>query len=195
MTTHARVLEQAVRGTGTVLPMRFGVVMAGEPAVKEHLLDAYHSELEQQLQEMKDKVELRLRAVYEEDALMREIVQEEPRHRAAPRRVAGRRGPGRHVLQAVELGELVAKAVERKRDQDAAAILDELAPMASESTTASLRTSGSCSTPVPGRSRPDAGVRRAVDAIGRAKRNQIGLKYVGPLPPPRSSGSTASAWE
>src|ERR1700694_5306833 len=40
MTAHARVLEEALQ-QGTVLPMRFGVVMAGAPAVKTNLLDAH----------------------------------------------------------------------------------------------------------------------------------------------------------
>src|SRR3978361_2359648 len=77
MTAHARVLEEALQH-GTVLPMRFGVVMAGEPAVKRALLDAHRDELNQQLQEMAGKVELRVRAVYNEDTLMREVLREEP---------------------------------------------------------------------------------------------------------------------
>src|SRR5947209_15309705 len=77
MTIHARVLEEALQ-YGTVLPMRFGVVMDGEPAVKRALLDAHRDELNQQLQEMAGKVELRVRAVYNEDTLMREIIREDP---------------------------------------------------------------------------------------------------------------------
>jgi len=40
LTVHARVLERAL-AQGTVLPMRFGVVMAGEAAVRRHVLDAH----------------------------------------------------------------------------------------------------------------------------------------------------------
>ena len=44
MTTHARVLE-AAHSLGTVLPMRFGVVMDGEDEVTHSLLEAHHDEL------------------------------------------------------------------------------------------------------------------------------------------------------
>src|SRR5436190_23675037 len=47
---HSRVLEKALE-QGTVLPMRFGVVMESESAVREELLDTHKRELEAQLEE------------------------------------------------------------------------------------------------------------------------------------------------
>ena len=72
--THARVLGRA-RAQGVVLPMRFGVVMPDEDAVRRELLEEYRDELLLQLREVDGKGELRLRAVYEEEALMKEIVE------------------------------------------------------------------------------------------------------------------------
>src|SRR5689334_14022795 len=49
--THSRVLEQAFEH-GAVLPMRFGIVMPHEQAVRDELLDPHRAELEAQLEEM-----------------------------------------------------------------------------------------------------------------------------------------------
>ena len=182
MTTHARVLEEAIQH-GTVLPMRFGVVMAGEPAVKQHLLDAYQAELEQQLEEMSGKVEVRLRAVYEEDALMREVVRE---NRDIEKLRESLRGADQDATyyKRIELGELVARAVERKRDQDAVAILTQLEPLATAAQTgepANERIVLSTSFLVE-RDRL-AEFDEAVDEVGREQADRMRLKYVGPLPP------------
>src|SRR5690348_16787348 len=75
--THARVLEQAL-GRGTVLPMSFGVVVEGPDEVRRRVLEGHAEELTAQLGELEGKVELSVRAVYEEDALMREIVESHP---------------------------------------------------------------------------------------------------------------------
>src|SRR5438067_2205845 len=72
---HARVLEDAV-SSGTVLPMRFGIVMEGEEEVRQRLLQAHSEELRIQLERFADKVEINIRASYDEQLLMREVVSE-----------------------------------------------------------------------------------------------------------------------
>src|SRR5436190_14260413 len=68
---HSRVLEQALDG-GVVLPMRFGVVMPDEGAVREQLLGAHREELRAQLDEMEGKVEINIKGLYDEPAILRE---------------------------------------------------------------------------------------------------------------------------
>src|SRR5919108_1327164 len=70
--THSRVLERALEG-GAVLPMRFGVVMPNEKSVRDDLLAAHRAELEAQLDEMDGKIEVNLKGIYEEDAVLREV--------------------------------------------------------------------------------------------------------------------------
>jgi hypothetical protein len=182
MTTHARVLEEALL-TGTVLPMRFGVVMAGEPAVKSALLDAHLDELKQQLSEMAGKVELRVRAVYDEQNLMREVVQED--QDIARLRDSLRGAPEDATYYGrIQLGEMVAKAVERKRDGDAAQLLDILTPLAlaihaGEPNNERIVLNASFLV-----ERADmAEFDEAVDEIGRTQADRMRLKYTGPLPP------------
>jgi hypothetical protein len=182
MTAHARVLEEALEH-GTVLPMRFGVVMAGEPAVKQHLLDAHRNELERQLNELSGKIELRVRAVYDEDQLMREVVQE---NQDIARQRESLRGASEDATYygRIQLGEMVAQAVERKRDRDAATLLEQLAPLAvavevGEPSNDRVVISASFLVERERMSEFDD----AVDVVGRAQADRMRIKYTGPLPP------------
>src|SRR5947209_13385079 len=181
MTIHARVLEEALQH-GTVLPMRFGVVMDGEPAVRSALLEAHRDELIRQLDEMTGKVELRLRAVYDESVLMREVVQED--HGIGRLRESLRGKPeDATYYERIQLGEMVAAAVERKREQDADRMLEQLVPL-----------SLAIEVGDPGNERVAlnasflvergqiAAFDVAVDELGREQNGPMRLKYTGPLP-------------
>ena len=71
---HARILNDALE-RGTVLPMRFGVVMERTEEVRERLLAEHSAELRAQLHRLTGMVEIELRATYDEPTLMREIVE------------------------------------------------------------------------------------------------------------------------
>ncbi len=182
ITTHAEVLERALQG-GTVLPMRFGVVMAGEDAIRSQLLDAHRDELREQLEELTGKVELRLRAVYEEATLMREVVAENPEIAKLRQAIQGQSQDASYYGR-IQLGEQVADAVARKREQDAEGILDALGPLMLD-----LRVAD------PGHERVALSASflvaedqmqefdSAVEEIGRQQDSRMRLKYTGPLPP------------
>jgi hypothetical protein len=124
--THAEVLDKAL-AEGTVLPMRFGVVMDGSDDVRRQLLERHAEDLRDQLHDLAGKVELNVRAVYEEDVVLREVVSEDPE--IARLREAVRDQPeDATYYERIRLGELVAQAVERRREQDAQAIIDLLTP-------------------------------------------------------------------
>src|SRR5436190_7263430 len=71
--THSRVLERALE-RGVVLPMQFGVVMPSEESVRDELLAAHREELKSQLDEMDGKVEVNVKGIYEEQAILREVL-------------------------------------------------------------------------------------------------------------------------
>jgi hypothetical protein len=123
---HAEVLDQAL-AQGTVLPMRFGVVMDGSDDVRRQLLERHGEDLRNQLNDLAGKVELNVRAVYEEDVVLREVVSEDPEI-ARLREVVRDRSEDAAYYERIRLGELAAKAVERRRERDAHAIIDLLAP-------------------------------------------------------------------
>ncbi|HET8976864.1 MAG TPA: GvpL/GvpF family gas vesicle protein [Solirubrobacteraceae bacterium] len=182
MTAHAQVLEAALE-VGTVLPMRFGIVLPGEDAVRADLLQGHEQELRQQLQELAGKVELKLRATYDEPRLMREVVAEDAE--VAHLRDSLRGAPEDATYYArIRLGELVAAGVERKRQADGQAILDLLSPLAlgvEVSDPAHERIVLSASFLVD--ADRIAEFDEAVEGIGRAQAERMRLKYTGPLPP------------
>jgi hypothetical protein len=181
MTTHARVLE-AAHSLGTVLPMRFGVVMDGDE-VTHRLLEAHHDELLGQLQEFEGKAELKLRATYEEDPLLREIVSED--QDVARLRESLRGAPEDATYYGrIQLGELVSRAIERKRERDAAAIMEALAPLALDAELTPPpheRIVLSASFLVETSRLPEFDA--AVDQVGERQGGRMRFKYTGPLPP------------
>jgi hypothetical protein len=127
---HAHVLEDAV-ASGTVLPMRFGVVMDGDEEVRQRLLRAHADELRTQLERFADKVEVSIRATYDEHRLMREVLAENPDVKHLRDSLRGKPDDATYY-ERIRLGELVSKAVERKREADSARILEALWPFASD---------------------------------------------------------------
>jgi hypothetical protein len=179
---HARVLERA-HEHDTVLPMRFGMIMADADEVVERLLLAHGAGLREQLAAFAGTVELRLRATYEEEPVLREIVRDD---RDVARLRESLRGapPDATYYGQIRLGELVAQAMSRKRDRDAAAILDELEPLAlavDVATPANERIVLAASFLV---SRDRIGdFDAAVNEVGAGQAGRMRLKYTGPLPP------------
>jgi gas vesicle protein GvpL/GvpF len=125
---HAHVLERALE-LGPVLPMRFGVVMSGTEEVRSRLLEEHGEELRSQLADFAGKVEIRIRAIYDEESLMQEVVRENP-DIAALRHAVRAGSDDATYYERIRLGELVAAAVERRRERDAEAIVDALASAA-----------------------------------------------------------------
>jgi hypothetical protein len=122
---HARVLERAIE-RGTVLPMRFGVVMPSESAVREQLLDPHRGELEAQLEEMDGKLEVNVKGIYDERALLTEVVNE---HREIAELREALRGKPEDATyyDRIQLGEMIAEAVNDKRGRDGDEIVGRLA--------------------------------------------------------------------
>jgi hypothetical protein len=121
---HAQVLGRAL-AQGTVLPMRFGVVMDGSEEIRHRLLEDHADDLRVQLRELEGKVELNVRAVYEEEVLLREVLREDEEIAALRESVRGRPQDATYY-ERIRLGELVARAVARKRERDADAVVDAL---------------------------------------------------------------------
>jgi hypothetical protein len=179
---HSRVLERAL-SNGVVLPMRFGMVMPDADAVREELLERYHDDLLAQLEELAGKVEIDLRALYDEQVVMREIVAGDPR--IARRTEALReRDPDSAYYERVALGQMVAEALERVREADTASLLETLEPLAVAAQVAEPeheRVAAHVSFLV-----EDAQLHEfdeAVDELGRAQAGRVRLRYTGPLAP------------
>jgi hypothetical protein len=179
---HMRVLTDAL-SCGPVLPMRVGVVMQDDEDVRTRLLRRHAPELARQLDELAGKVEMRVRASYEEGQLMREVVLENPDIARLRDTVRGRPEDATYY-QRIDLGERVAAAVQRKRALDARRILDMLAPVTLDA---------ALTQPAHERIALNASFLVArdrlsefdglLDALGQAQAGRIRIKCTGPLAP------------
>jgi hypothetical protein len=180
--THARVLEKALE-RGAVLPMRFGVLMPGESAVREELLEPHRSELEEQLDALDDKVELNVKGIYGEATVLREILAED--HEVAELREVIRETPeDAAYYERIRLGELIAGALEAKREDDEQWIIDELARHAVAVEPAKLvheHMVVSASFLVDRDRRAD--FEEALERIAAEQHPRIAFRLTGPLPP------------
>jgi hypothetical protein len=112
-----------------VLPVRFGIVMSGPEEIRSRLLDEHAPELREQLTELEGKVEVRIRANYDEDGLLREVIRDHPEIAALRAQMRGRSDDATYY-ERIRLGELVATAVERRREHDAQVIVEALSAIA-----------------------------------------------------------------
>jgi hypothetical protein len=180
--THSRVLEEAI-GRGTVLPMRFGVVMPDESAVRDELLAAHRDELEAQLDEMDGKVEISIKGLYDEHIVLSEVVEQD--REVAQLRDAIRDQPEEATYyERIRLGELVAEALGAKREEDQERIVGALARHAvaveaSEPVHERMAVNASFLVERKGVGDFD----RALDRIAAEEGGRIRFKYTGPLAP------------
>jgi hypothetical protein len=180
--THSRVLANALED-GVVLPMRFGVVMPSEASVRDELLAAHREELEAQLEEMNGKVEVNLKGIYEEEPVLREVLEENPEV-AQLRDAIGSQPEDATYYERIRLGELVAEALAAKRTADEEQIVDRLAAQA---------LAVELGQPVHERMALSASFLlerdriadfdRALDEVAAEHAQRIRFKYTGPLPP------------
>jgi hypothetical protein len=125
---HWRVLEAAIEAA-TVLPLRFGTVMADDQAVRENLLGAAAEHLAALLDELRGRVQISVKGTYVEDGLMRGVVAGSPAVAALRERLKGLPEDAAY-FERVRLGELVAAEVERHREAESAHALAALDPHA-----------------------------------------------------------------
>jgi hypothetical protein len=169
---HQDVVQRAF-ARSTVVPFRFGTVFADESAVVSELLEPRYGAFVSLLERLEDMVELSVRAYYVEDAVLREIVEED-------RAVARLRGRGSDVA----LGEAVAHALDRKRAAEATSIERALTRLADDAVLEPPRTEyelfrGAFLVRQSALDSFDA----AMNALARERDGVVVFKYVGPLPP------------
>jgi hypothetical protein len=128
---HLDVIEEAFAKT-TILPCRFGTVVDSLADVNDELLAGRRDELLHGLAQLDGRVQLNVKATYDEDLLLAGIVASDPE--VARLREATRTLGDAGYYEQLRLGERVAAAVAAQRDADAARIVDALAAEAEDVT-------------------------------------------------------------
>ena len=179
---HEAVIEE-VMARADVLPVRFGTVAESDAAIQDDLLRHAAAAVRQQLQRVRGCVELGVKALWHAERLFAEIAEGDAAIRALRDELAGH-DPTATYYQQIQLGELVAGAIEQLRDWEADHLLGALAPLARETQTNPPQTdlmALNASFLVPRGVVGACGVR--VEALRQAQRHRLIVKDAGPLPP------------
>jgi hypothetical protein len=180
--THWRVLEDACSST-TVLPVRFGTVMADDGAVVDEFLAPSHDELAAALAEMAGKVQLMVKGFYEQEALLTAVVARSPAIARLREQVQALPEAAAYYKR-IELGQRVAAEVERARERDAQAVIERLQPLALDARLEPPSTAdGAFNAAFLVEEKRVEEFNQAVTALKRELAGRIRLRYVGPLPP------------
>ncbi|MEU8826301.1 GvpL/GvpF family gas vesicle protein [Streptomyces sp. NPDC048636] len=123
---HQHVLAE-VGDAHPVLPMRFGSVSTNDDDVRT-VLSEHAERYHDQLSRLADRVEYNVKAVHEENAVLHQVLSEEPELRMMAE--ANRASGGGTYEDRVRFGELVAAAVRAREARDAALVEKALAPAA-----------------------------------------------------------------
>jgi Gas vesicle synthesis protein GvpL/GvpF len=180
--SHRRVLGKAIE-QGTVIPMRFGMVMDDDDTVRERLLQRHACRLNEVLRELDGMVQMTLRAFYAGDALLRAAIAGDDEIAQMNELVAGHPEAESHPNK-VALGERVAAAVDRHRARDAESLLERIRPLVSDiqvDPPGSDRVAASAQLLVRRESR--AALDALIAELTPKLEGYIALRYIGPLPP------------
>ncbi|KAF0119113.1 MAG: GvpL/GvpF-family gas vesicle protein 1 [Rhodospirillaceae bacterium] len=77
MMAHTRVLEEVMQ-TSVLLPVRFGTVASTPEIITDRLLTPRYDEFSHLLEQVRDRVELGLKAFWQEGIVFKEIIDENP---------------------------------------------------------------------------------------------------------------------
>lgn len=182
MMTHTRVLEEVMQ-SHTVLPVRFGIVAPDTEAIERQLTGQRAVALTTALDRLEGKIELGLKAFWFEEVIFAEIVAANPAIRELRDLLTGRSADETYY-ERIKLGELIEGEMRRRREADAAQILDHLRPLAEEylvSPPITDRMVVNAAFLIPRSS--EAALEAAVNELDAVLGKRIMFKLVGPVPP------------
>jgi len=126
---HEKAIE-VVMAEHTVLPVRFATVAEDEEKV-EKILEAEHDTFRDTLNGMKDKTELGFKAIFKEDAVYKDILENYENIRLLKEKVAAL-PPEKSHYQYIEIGKMVEQALQKEKEIVKDDILNTLSPLAVE---------------------------------------------------------------
>ena len=178
---HAGVIEK-VHHSCAVLPMRFGGALDNADAVVTELLAPHADAFADALRRIENHEQFIIRGRYLQGVAFAEILAEDT-HVARLSAWLRERDAETHRLEAIELGRLVARALERKQQADMEFMKEFLEPRVTaivERAPASPETAVDVAFLV--RRTDRSAFERAAEEVGRLWDSRIRLRLVGPLP-------------
>ena len=179
---HARVIETIYQSC-PVLPMRFGGALENTDAVVTELLDPHADAFAGALRRIENHEQFILRGRYVQGTAFAEVLAEQPKV-ARMSAWLRERDADTYRLEAIQLGTLVARALERKQQADMKFMrefLESRVTAIAERAPATPETAVDAAFLV---RRPDrSAFEQAAEELGRRWHSRIRVRLVGPLPP------------
>jgi len=187
LTCHQRVIEEVMQEGYDVLPVRFGTVAKSEEDIREKILKAKRRELLETFPIAEGRVELGLRAIWKNmPGIFQEIVKQNLEIQEAKR--IAQKNP--FQMRIAGVGELVQKALDAKRENEAHKILSPLKKLAVKFKERELLRSPeplkdsmilSSAFLVPKKNEKEFD--KKVEAFTKEYGERIKFIYIGPIPP------------
>jgi hypothetical protein len=179
---HEHVVEEAMQRSD-VLPVAFSTIAGREVDISEHLLRKRFDELHAHLEDVRDRVELGLKVLWNEERLFAEVVMENDDIRSLQQSIAGSPEDASYYDR-IQLGQLTEQAISVKNDDEVQAVLDVLEPLAvaTQVNKNFMERMILNAAFLVDKSR-EAEFDEAVRAVGESNAGRLIFQYVGPLPP------------
>ena len=188
---HLGVLEKAFAGS-TIVPCAFGMVLSSDQAVVDEFLEPRGDELREVLQRLDGFGQLNVRAAYDEEVVLQEIVAGDATIAHLREQTRGLDEVAGHDLR-IRLGEHVSAALASVRERDAEALLDRLAPNAADVVVEDAGGDVLKASFLVAREGSIAFDRELEDA-SREGAPRLRIEVVGPLPPTAFASAERGAW-
>jgi hypothetical protein len=178
---HEKAIE-TVMAEYTVLPVRFATVAEDEEKVKR-ILGKEHDRFKDLLDNIKNKTELSLKAIFEEEVVYRDILEKYEDIRLLKGKIAAI-APEKSHYHRMEIGRMVEEALRKEREIVKDDIINTLSPLAVEvktnDTYGELMIINAAFFVA---KEKEADFDRRVQGLGDKYSEKVTFKYVGPLPP------------
>jgi len=188
LSAHLRVIESAFEST-TVLPCPFGTVVPSVTELKERVLAGAREDLLAGLTRLDGTVQMNVKATYDEEALLREIVAADSEVAALRERTLGAGEAG--YYDRLRLGEIVAARIAERAELDGERLIHALAAdaidVAVEQPEAGSALRASFLVERPSLRRFDA----TLEALADREQPLLRFDAIGPLPPTAFAGACA----
>jgi hypothetical protein len=178
---HEKAIEE-VMTEYTVLPVRFATIAEDEEKVKR-ILEKEHEKFKELLDNVKDKTELGLKAMFREETIYRDILEKYEEIKSLKEKLA-KLTPEKSHYHCVQIGTMVEDALQREKQIVKTDILNTLQPLALEvktnDTYGELMVINAAFFV---EKKKEADFDRQVQMLDDKYSEKVTFKYVGSLPP------------
>jgi len=125
MLVHERVIEEVMKEFDGVLPVRFGTIASNADEIR-NLLDRRYREFKSELLDADHKVELGVKGLWKNmDVIFKEVVDENKVIKRTKEDIQNDKNK-KNIQAKMEVGKMVEKALEKKKEKEAERIVDVL---------------------------------------------------------------------